>query len=230
MHDRSLHFTAARATTEHATSMTVSSRDPERRPERAGQAADAGQAGDRGRARAGQPSSGALRWSGVVLLVLAVVGAVVFVAARDRLPYPLQPAPGDGARSSATAGLVAVGSPTPTFTRPPILGSFRPGSLASASPAPSEPESTPTPSPTPTPTPKPTSRPQPTTPPSDRYTVLRRCPDASGCWIYVVRAGDNLFSIANWFGVSLSTVRAWNPWTRSGLDPGRELRIPTPTR
>jgi hypothetical protein len=39
-----------------------------------------------------------------------------------------------------------------------------------------------------------------------------------------------MVSIANYFGVSLATVRAMNPWTKSGLTVGRELRIPPPTR
>jgi LysM repeat protein len=45
-----------------------------------------------------------------------------------------------------------------------------------------------------------------------------------------VRRGDNLFSIAKYFGVPLKTVQAMNPWTKSGLVAGHELRIPTPTR
>ena len=67
-------------------------------------------------------------------------------------------------------------------------------------------------------------------PTSGRYALLTACPDRSGCWIYHIRSGDNLYSIANYFGVSLKTVQAWNPWTQSGLKVGRELRIPTPTR
>ena len=67
-------------------------------------------------------------------------------------------------------------------------------------------------------------------PTSGRYALLTACPDRSGCWIYHIRSGDNLYSIANYFGVSLKTVQAWNPWTQSGLKTGRELRIPTPTR
>jgi hypothetical protein len=45
-----------------------------------------------------------------------------------------------------------------------------------------------------------------------------------------VRSGDNLTSIANYFGVSLAKVRAMNPWTSGGLTVGRGLRIPPPTR
>ena len=98
----------------------------------------------------------------------------------------------------------------------------------------------PTDSPEPTTTPLPSATPEPSAPPptvaptakpaSGRYALLTACPDRSGCWIYHIRSGDNLYSIANYFGVSLKTVQAWNPWTQSGLKVGRELRIPTPTR
>ena len=57
------------------------------------------------------------------------------------------------------------------------------------------------------------------------------CPDAPNCWIYKVRSGDNLFSIANYFGVPLARVYAMNPWLEStGLRAGQSLRLPPPTR
>jgi LysM repeat protein len=46
----------------------------------------------------------------------------------------------------------------------------------------------------------------------------------------VIRSGDNLYSIANYFGVSQTRVEAMNPWVSNGLVVGRSLRIPTPTR
>jgi hypothetical protein len=132
------------------------------------------------------------------------------------------------------------------------------GVLAAIETAPPTPTPTPVPTPEPTPAPTPTVAPpdtpeptaspvpsasptaEPTAPPpttaptakpaTGRYALLTACPDQSGCWIYRIRSGDNLFSIANYFGVSLKTVQAWNPWTQSGLKVGRELRIPTPTR
>jgi LysM domain-containing protein len=67
-------------------------------------------------------------------------------------------------------------------------------------------------------------------PTSGRYALLRPCPDQPDCWIYRVRSGDNLYSIARYFGVPLRTVQAWNPWTANGLKAGRDLRIPSPTR
>jgi hypothetical protein len=84
--------------------------------------------------------------------------------------------------------------------------------------------------PTPTDTPRPTLSPR-ATPRSDRYDVLRPCGDAPRCWVYTVRSGDNLASIAHWFGIPLDTVHAMNPWTlTTGLRAGQELRLPPPTR
>jgi spore germination protein YaaH len=60
---------------------------------------------------------------------------------------------------------------------------------------------------------------------------LRPCPNRSNCWIYTIRSGDNLTSIANFFGVSLDRIYAMNPNVRpTGLRPGSQLLIPTPTR
>jgi hypothetical protein len=103
--------------------------------------------------------------------------------------------------------------------------------VAAASPTPStSPSPSPTPSPTPTPTPSPEPTPEPT-PKSDRYKLLKPCPDQPDCWIYTVRRGDNLVSIANYFGIPRRTVYALNPWARDeGLRAGRKLILPPPTR
>jgi LysM domain-containing protein len=147
----------------------------------------------------------------------------------------------------ANGGLVltAAATPSPTeavlgaveTTPPPTLAPTAvptPEVTPAPSPSPSpDPTATPAPTPTATPlaTPSPASTPRPTArPTSGRYALLEPCPNQSGCWIYVIRSGDNLYSIARYFGVPLATVKAWNPWTANGLKVGRELRIPPPTR
>jgi LysM repeat protein len=60
--------------------------------------------------------------------------------------------------------------------------------------------------------------------------LLDPCPDKANCYIYLIRSGDNLYSISNFFGVAFKTVKAWDAWTDNGLKVGRELRIPPPTR
>ncbi len=145
----------------------------------------------------------------------------------------------------ANGGLVlsgAVVSPSPSSSGLAVVETPKPRPTSSAvapstpSPAPTptpivtpEPTPKPTPAPTPQPTSKPTKKPtaQPT---SDRYAVLKPCPDAPKCYIYVIRSGDNLYSVVRYFGVSQATVKAWNPWVKGGLKVGRELRIPPPTR
>ena len=63
-------------------------------------------------------------------------------------------------------------------------------------------------------------------PTSDRFAVMTRCPGRSDCWIYTIRTGDNLFSIAHWFGVSLDRIYAMNPWARTrGIQAGNDLPI-----
>ena len=75
-------------------------------------------------------------------------------------------------------------------------------------------------------------RPKPTKKPtSARYALLKPCADRSGCWIYRVRSGDNLYSIANYFGHSLNTIYAWNPqYPGTALQVGAAIRMPPPTR
>jgi LysM repeat protein len=109
--------------------------------------------------------------------------------------------------------------------------SAAPPSAPTPSPSPSPtPSATPTPSPTPSPTPK--ARPTPTKKPaSDRYKLLKECPNTADCWIYTVRSGDNLSSIANYFGHPLRTIYAWNPrYPGTPLRVGAQIRMPPPTR
>ena len=80
---------------------------------------------------------------------------------------------------------------------------------------------------TPQPTPKPTKKPE-----SDRYKLLDPCPSQPNCWIYTVRSGDNLYSIAHYFGIPLSVIYEWNPRYANGarLRNGDQIRMPPPRR
>jgi hypothetical protein len=168
--------------------------------------------------RAGRAISPAMLAS-LIVLVFALTASIGFVVARNDA---LTVAPS----ASASAKVVAIVSPGIVATAAPSVAP----SVAAAATAAPRPTPTPTPAPTPTPTPEPTARrtPRPT-PASDRYELLQAC--GSRCWTYRVRRGDNLFSIANYFGVSLSSIYTRNPWLRgSGLRAGQELRLPPPTR
>jgi LysM domain len=121
--------------------------------------------------------------------------------------------------------------PTPTPNATPSAAPATPsgasaGPVASPSPAPTP---SPTPEPTPAATPVPTPTPAPT---SDRYLLLDPCPAAPDCWVYTVRSGDNLRSIANYFGVPYDTVLDMNPQIRvpTNIHAGDKIRMPPPTR
>jgi LysM repeat protein len=157
-------------------------------------------------------------FASLVLLVMAVSASVAFAFARGGIGLSAAvPSPS----ATAVAALPSV-SPIPVVATPSPTAS----PTASASIAPSlSPSATPAPATaTPKPTPAPTQR-------SDRYKLLRACPGTPKCWIYRVRSGDNLYSIAHYFGVSVNSIYARNPWLKStGLRAGQELRLPPPTR
>jgi LysM repeat protein len=159
----------------------------------------------------------------LLVLVMAASASVAFVMARGGMELAVA-VPTSSPAPSVVAVAQASATPVPTVVSTPIP-TVAPTAIPTASPSPSPvPSPTPTPKPTATPTPRPAAT-------SDRYAVLRPCPDAPRCWIYVVRAGDNLYSIAHWFGISLDSIYDRNPWTRTeGLRAGQELRLPPPTR
>ena len=170
----------------------------------------------------------------LVILMLSAAISFGFVVQRGGIELAVVAA---GPAASAVA-ILASPSPALTASSEP---SSAPASTAAVSPSPSPtPSPTPSPSATPTPTPTPTATPTPTPKPtpkptrkptSDRYKLLDPCPDRDDCWIYRVRSGDNLFSIAKYFGHSLNTIYAWNPqYPETSLKAEAQIRMPPPTR
>ena len=174
-----------------------------------------------------QPISGAVVAASLVL-VASLAASFGFLAVRGSLSVAFGgPSAGSSQIAVAPAASVTIlPSASPAETAPPSI-SPSPSPAPSATPSPSP---SPSPSPTvpPTATPRITPTPRPS---SDRYAVLTACPSTPDCWIYVVRSGDNLVSIAHWFGVPLQAIYDMNPWARTtSLRAGQQLRIPTPTR
>jgi LysM repeat protein len=161
----------------------------------------------------------------LAIFAVAFLVSVGFMVANGGLA--LTAAVPTASASGGVLGAIETTPPTPEQTAA-TTATPAPTPAVTATPAPTV---TPAPTATPVPTPSATAKPSQTArPTSNRYALLTPCPNRSGCWIYRIRSGDNLFSIVNYFGVSLSTVQAWNPWIQGGLKVGRELRIPTPTR
>jgi hypothetical protein len=157
----------------------------------------------------------------LIVLVVSAASSLTWTLAQGGVRLP--PRSGDPAAGGVTpTASVAAGAalPTPSAhgSSPVARESHRPQSSAppSAGPAPGPSEG------------PVVARPSPT---SDRYAVLVACPGIPDCYRYEVRAGDNLWSIARWFGIPLATVYELNPALRlEALRPGMEIRLPTPTR
>jgi hypothetical protein len=158
-----------------------------------------------------------------LLLVGALAASIGFLSVRGGLAVPL--ASGEG---SAVAAASTAPSAGPSTVVPSAIASIPASPPPSASPS-IEPAASPSVAVS---TSGPSGPPPSPVPSSDRFAVISRCPNATDCWIYVVRAGDNLQSIVNWFGVKYATVLSMNPWIDdpSTIHAGDELRIPTPTR
>jgi LysM repeat protein len=187
---------------------------------------------DRGRSALTPAILGAM-----AVFAAAFVLSLAFVVGNGGLILTAAASPtGEVLGAEATPPPTATPPTTPAPTAAPTASAI---AAVTASPSPS-PTASPTPSPTPTPTPEPTPSPTPTKTPaptptpaqtSSRYALLTPCPNTPKCYIYVVRSGDNLFSIGKYFGVSVDSIHAMNPWTRTtGLKSGQQLRLPPPTR
>jgi len=174
-----------------------------------------------------QPISPAVIIAALVF-VAAIAASFGFLAVRGGFDLALSPSsPSDVAAASIPApsdGGSSIAPATPPASGAPTAGSSQPATATRPSPAVTP---APTPSPTPAPTPVRTPKPKPS---SNRFAVLTECPATPNCWIYVIRSGDNLVSIANWFGVDYDRMRAMNPNLRVPIHAGDRLRIPTPTR
>ncbi len=167
----------------------------------------------------------------LVVLALSAGISFGFVIQRGGIDLPtsaVPPGTASGAAgpvttpaSSPAADAVATPAPTGAPTGQPASS---PAPTGAASPPPTPGATT---APTPTPSPRPPASGGPS---ASRLAVLKPCPGQSGCYVYTVRTGDNLYSIAHWFGVPLDTVYAWNPASMHGIRPGEQLKIPTPTR
>jgi LysM repeat protein len=160
----------------------------------------------------------------ILILIASSAASFAFVLSRGGLEIPVASPPGNAAVATPSQA-----APTSAAVAP----SAEPSPSPAVSLAPSvEPSTSPVSPPSTKPTQLPTATPAATaSPASDRFALLDACPDKPNCYIYTIRAGDNLYSIAHYFGVSLQKIYQLNPWTRtSGLRPGRELILPTPTR
>jgi hypothetical protein len=166
----------------------------------------------------------------LLVLALSFALSVGFVVANGGMDLPISPGASAshqavGASASAT-GSVAPSATVPESAQPSTPASDAPSAEPSA--AASVGAATATPTVVASRSPAPAASPSAS---SDRYALLKPCADAPDCWIYTVRGGDNLVSIARYFGVPFDTVTDLNPWTKTTqLVAGQELRLPPPTR
>ena len=157
----------------------------------------------------------------LVVLAASFALSVGFILANGGLDLPA------AAHLPAASSGLAAAAPTAAGTDG-AMPTIAPSAIASPGPASTTQPATPAPSLAATP--PPTSAPTPNSS-SNRYDLLTACPDSPDCWVYIVRVGDNLSSIAKYFGASLKVVEERNPWTRTTqLVAGQQLLLPTPTR
>ena len=179
----------------------------------------------------GGPHARLWRDTAVVLVLLGsalmVFLAIGQLAAPTGAVLEATSAPGPSDQAAVLTSRSPSAAPAPTVH---ATASLTPSPVpASAS---SAPHATETASPSPTYSPRPTAATQTQRDTSDRMAVLTACPGRADCYIYVVRRGDNLVSIANWFGVPYDVVLARNAWIGdpSRVHAGDRIELPRPTR
>jgi hypothetical protein len=161
----------------------------------------------------------------IAILAISLLVTLTFTAAHGGLAIPVAASPA----ASPVASTAVVESP------PPQGPSAAPSTAPSASPSPSPSAASAGPSSTPAgagPSSGPTTSPAGSGPTADRLALLQPCPDRTDCYIYTVRAGDNLTSIGLFFGVPFDTILRLNPWIRdpATIHKGDRVVITTPTR
>jgi LysM repeat protein len=153
----------------------------------------------------------------LVVLAASFALSVAFVLANGGLDLPAAQRPAGSGNTTAVVPSAGASAPAGESVAPSET------TAAGASPGPSATEAPGIPAPSAgAATPRPFS---------NRYDLLTACPNTPDCWVYVVRQGDNLFSIARYFGVPLNVVEQRNPWTATTqLVAGQKLLLPAPTR
>jgi hypothetical protein len=161
------------------------------------------------------------------ILVVALVAAFSFTAMRGGIDLAAAPGPTASATpatpaTTAAPAAAATALPASTPTAVPTAAATGPGPTPTVAPA------TTSPGPA-TPLPTASARPSPPPAPADpRYAGLKPCPDRPDCYLYVVRRGDTLSSIAAFFDVSLRAIRNLNADLEnpSIIRVGQKIRVP----